>query len=110
MNRSAAPPSQTGSAEARLRGRWLLIARVAWLAIATFCLVVYILGIPLNYADFGKVCTVQPCDQDPTPDSLARFHAAGLTLGFYSAYTGTVVVIYALLFLLVGVLIFWRKS
>jgi hypothetical protein len=101
---------QNSGGEIHVRGRWLLIARVVWLAIAAFCLVVWIVGLPLNYADLGKVCTAQPCDQDPTPDSIARFHASGLTLGFYSSYIGTIVVVYSLIFLLVGALIFWRKS
>lgn len=111
---AASPPAtlrpQNSGGEVHVRGRLLLIARVVWLAIAAFCLVVWIMGIPLNYADLGKVCTVQPCDQYPTPDSIARFHASGLTLGFYSSYVGTIVVVYALIYLLVGALIFWRKS
>ena len=97
-------------ADTRLRGRWLALARVVWLAIAAFCLVVFVLGIPLNYADLGKVCTVQPCDQDPTPASIAQFHAAGLTLGFYSAYVGTIGLISGLVYLVIAALIFWRKS
>jgi hypothetical protein len=100
----------SGSSDTRLRGRWLVLARVAWLAIAAFCLVVFILGIPLNYADLGKVCTIQPCDQDPTPDSIARFHAAGLSLGFYSAYVGTIALISGLVYLVIAALIYWRKS
>jgi hypothetical protein len=93
-----------------LRGRWLLIARVIWLAIAACCLVIWIVGIPLDYANLGKVCTVAPCDQDPTPDSLVQFQASGLSLGFYAAYTGTVGLLFGLLYLVFAILIFWRKS
>lgn len=98
------------SGETRLHGRWLLVTRAVWLVITAFSLVIWVLGIPLNYAHLGTVCTVQPCDQDPTPDSIARFHASGLSMSFYAGYTGTITVIWALLFLVLGILIFWRKS
>ena len=81
-----------------------------WLAIAACCLVIWIVGIPLDYANLGKVCTVAPCDQDPTPDSLVQFQASGLSLGFYAAYTGTVGLLFGLLYLVFAILIFWRKS
>jgi hypothetical protein len=114
MSTTSVPPTTSSSvpaaAEAPLRGGWLLIARTDWLAIAIFCLMVFIAGIPLNYANLGKVCTLQPCDQDPTPDSIARFHASGLSLSFYANYIGTLAVVSGLLYLVIAALIFWRKS
>ncbi|HLV97828.1 MAG TPA: hypothetical protein VKT82_04040 [Ktedonobacterales bacterium] len=107
---SAASRTRQSSTEALLHGHWLLLARAIWLAIAGFCLVVWAIGIPLDYADLGKVCTVQPCDQDPTADSIARFHASGLSIEFYASYIGTIVVISSLLYLVIAALIFWRKS
>jgi hypothetical protein len=97
MSTTSVPPTTSSSvpaaAEAPLRGGWLLMARTVWLAIAIFCLMVFIVGIPLNYANLGKVCTLQPCDQDPTPDSIARFHTSGLSLSFYASYIGTLAVV-----------------
>jgi hypothetical protein len=98
------------SGEARLKQPFLTIARIIWLVIAGYSIVVFVLGVPLNYSDLGKVCTIQPCDQDPTPASIAQFHAAGLTLTFYSGYIGTIELISAFLSLGVGLLIFARKS
>ena len=100
----------SGGGEARLNGPWLAMARTLWLAASGFSLVVWILGLPLNYADLGKVCTVQPCDQDPTAASIAVFHASGLSLSFYSGYIGTIELVSTLLYLIVAALIFWRKS
>ena len=109
MSIPPSPPAQS-STEARLHGRWLLIARAVWLAIAAICLIVWVVGIPLNYGDLGKVCYIQPCDQDPTPDSIARYHASGLSLAFYASYIGTLALISTLAYLLIAAFIFWRKS
>jgi hypothetical protein len=98
------------SGEARLKQPFVTIARLMWLVISGFSIVVFVLGLPLNYADLGKACTVQPCDQDPTPASIAQFHASGLSLSFYSNYIGTIALISALLYLVIGLLIFARKS
>jgi hypothetical protein len=98
------------SGEARLKQPFVTIARLIWLVVAGFSIVVFVLGVSLNYADLGKACTVQPCDQDPTPASIAQFHASGLTLAFYSGYIGTIELISALLYLVIGLLIFARKS
>ena len=107
---SPAAQPQPGSTEARLRGSWLLIARALWLALAAFCVGIWVIGIPLDYANLGKVCTVSPCDQDPTPDSLVHFRASGLSLSFYASYTGTVVLLFGLIYLIFAALVFWRKS
>jgi hypothetical protein len=96
--------------EARLKQPFVTIARMIWLVVASFSIVVFVLGVPLNYADLGKACTTAPCDQDPTPASIAQFHASGLTLSFYSGYIGTIELTSALLSLGIGLLIFTRKS
>ena len=107
MSRTVASPF---SGEACLKQPFVAIARVIWLAVAGFSMLVFGVGISLNYAALGKACTVQPCDQDPTPASIAQFHASGLTLSFYSGYIGTIELISALLYLGIGLLIFARKS
>jgi hypothetical protein len=98
------------SGEARLKQPFVTVARLIWLVVAGFSIVVFVLGVSLNYSDLGKACTVQPCDQDPTPASIAQFHASGLTLSFYSGYIGTIELISAFLYLVIGLLIFARKS
>jgi hypothetical protein len=98
------------STAVRLRGPLLVLARGVWLVLTSFSLIVWIVGIPLNYADLGKVCTIQPCDQDPTPGSIAQFHASGLSLGFYASYIGTIALISSLVYVVIAALIFWRKS
>ena len=102
---------QKSSAEVRVSGRWLFIARVACVSVALLALIIWGWGVPFRYAQLGTVCTVPPCgDQQPTPTSLAAFRAAGMTPGFYAAYTGTLEVLFTLVFLLIAAVVFWRKS
>jgi hypothetical protein len=97
--------------DARLSGNWLLLARVACLGVAFIALVIWVWGIPLRYAQLGTVCTTTVCgDQQPTPSSIAQFQAAGISLSFYAAYTSTIEILFTLVFLLLAMLIFWRKS
>lgn len=102
---------QQSSAEVRLSGRWLFIARVACVSVALVALVIWGWGVPFRYEQLGTVCTVSPCgDQQPTLASLPAFRAAGISPGFYAVYTGTLEVLFTLVFLLVAAVIFWRKS
>lgn len=102
---------QKSSAEVRVSGRWLFIARVACVSVALVALIIWGWGVPLRYAQLGTVCTVPPCgDQQPTLASLPAFRAAGMSPGFYAVYTGTLEVLFTLVFLVVAAVIFWRKS
>ncbi len=102
---------QKSRAEVRVRGRWLFIARVACVSVALLALIIWGWGVPFRYAQLGTVCTVPPCgDQQPTAASLAAFRAAGMPLDFSAAYTGTLEVLFALVFVLIAALVFWRKS
>src|ERR1700686_1235074 len=98
------------SSEVRISGHWLFIARVVCVSVALVALIIWGWGVPFRYAQLGTVCTVPPCgDQQPTLASLPAFRAAGMTPGFYAVYTGTLEVLFTLVFLLVAAVIFWRK-
>jgi hypothetical protein len=105
--------SQQSSVEVRLYGRWLALARVVCLGIALVALVIWVWGVPLRYAELGTLCTVAPAncgDQQVTPALFQRFQAASLPLSFYGYFFGTIEVLYALAYLVMSALIFWRKS
>lgn len=108
---SAAPlGAPAGSPDMRLGGPWLLTARVVCMGISLVALVIWGWGLPVRYAQLGTVCTTVCGDQQPIPASIAQFQAARVSIGFYAAYTGTVEILYALVFLVLAALIFWRMS
>jgi hypothetical protein len=54
---------QQSAAEARLRGGPLILARICWLALAVLSLTVFIVSLPLYFADIQVVCnTPSLCD------------------------------------------------
>jgi hypothetical protein len=48
--------------EMRLRGTWLVVGRVAWLAIVGMALALYIISIPSYFAYLHTVCIPGQCD------------------------------------------------
>src|SRR5689334_886973 len=109
--RAAITMTKSAGGEARLRGHWLVLARLGFAVVAIGALVIWGWGIPIRYAQLATVCTAQPCgDQQPTLDTVAQFHGAGISITFYAAYTGTLEVVFALVFLVVAAMIVWRKS
>jgi hypothetical protein len=96
-----------------LHGRWLALARVASVGVVLAALSIWVWGLPLRYAQLGTVCTVAPAncgDQQITPSVFQLFTGAGVPLRVYAAYLGTVEVLYALAYLVIGVLLLLRKS
>jgi len=88
-----------------LRGRWLLLARVAWVALTAIVIGFHVAGIPYLYARqigsfFGRL----------TPEQVRVFKNLGLTPEFYAAYAVAVPVGTMLVFTTIATVIFWRRS
>ena len=96
-------PSQPPAA---LRGRWLLLARVAWVVLTVIVIGLHVAGIPYFYAhqigslNLGRL----------TPEQVRLFESLGLTPYFYAAYTVALPVGTMLVFSAIATVIFWRKS
>jgi hypothetical protein len=89
-----------------LRGRWLVLARVAWVALTAVVIGLHLAGIPYFYArQIGHLNLVRL-----SPEQLRGFENLGLTPGFYAAYTVTLPVGTMLVFTAIATVIFWRKS
>ncbi|HEY7358177.1 MAG TPA: hypothetical protein VH590_16970 [Ktedonobacterales bacterium] len=105
--------SQATSVEPRLSGRWLRLARGAWLLLALLLLANFIASIPVYYQALRTLCTAgSDCNAEwlPTQDNAAALQRLGLSLENYAAYFISVDVAVSLVFWIVGLLIFWRKS
>jgi hypothetical protein len=109
--------------ETRLQGRALSIARAVWTAVFVFSVVVFIIAVPARHAQL-----LSP--EDEMSEGMARLGfplqyaesglgEVGLDAGLsrldlsraaYAAYRVTLEVIYALTFVAVALIIFWRKS
>jgi hypothetical protein len=100
----------TGKTEVALTGRWLTFLRPACIAIIVLALALWIVAIPVRYAQLATVCSTVCGDQQISQRNIAQFRASGLTPGFYSAYVGTLEVFFVLAFVVIGLVILWKKS
>ena len=56
----------------RLHGRWLIVARVLWLALFFSALALFIGALPLHIAQLHVVCTNMICAGTQSPTEIAR--------------------------------------
>ena len=111
MSPRASPPPTT------LRGHWLLFARVAWVAVAISALAIGVFSVPSSFEHYSSVCTAasEVCSSDqrvgqPTPEGVRALQDAGLSVRTYALLNVVVDKVFQLVWLVVGALIFWRRS
>ncbi len=94
--------------------RWLAVARIGWILVALLLAGNFVASIPAYYINLRTVCTV-PVSQcrsmwQPTPGNILALQRLHLPVAAYAAYFVSLDVAVSLLFWIVGILIFWRKS
>ena len=111
MSTRASPPATSS-----MRGGWLLLARVAWVAVAITALAIILFSIPSSFKHYQSVCTAasevcaeQAVDQ-ATPEGVQTLGETGLSLRSYALLNVVVDKVFQLVFFAVGALIFWRRS
>jgi hypothetical protein len=96
------------------RGQRLVVARVVWLILAVGLLVNFIASLPAYYAQLLTLCTNTASGRcgtfQLTVAALPALQQLGLSLNTYAALCFGVDVVVSLVYLLVGAVIFWRKS
>src|SRR5829696_6204582 len=107
----------TPSPGATLRGRWLLLARMAWVVMAITVLAIILFSIPSSFEHYSSVCTAasEVCSDErtvdqPTPEGVRVLQDAGLCVRTYAHRNVVVDKVFQLLWFALGALIFWRRS
>jgi hypothetical protein len=96
-----------------LRGRPLLLARIAWVVLAAVVLGLDAAGIPYAYARYREICRSAACAEPGrlTPEGVQNLQQFGITPEFYAAYVGVgLSTVVTLVFFAVAAVIFWRRS
>src|SRR5215203_7272878 len=107
----APPPSPDAPQPDRLRGRWLLLARVAWIVVAALAVGLFIRGIPAEFALLHVPCPSLRCPTGQlSPSGLHALEGLGLSLDSFAAYTVAMDIVFAAVCTAVALLIFWRRS
>jgi len=95
----------------QLRGRWLLLVRAAWIAVAVLAVGFFVAGIPAEFALLHIPCPTTMCPTGQLPSAgLHALQDLGLTPSFYAAYSAAMDVLFAAVCGTVAALIFWRRS
>jgi hypothetical protein len=96
----------------RWRINWLAFARWAWMVVALLLVGNFVASIPAYYTTLRIVCTLPAaqCGWQPTPANMVALARLHIPVEAYAAYFISLDVVASLLFWIVGILIFWRKS
>lgn len=97
------------AAVARSESRWMVTARIAWLALATFHVALSAVGLPLYLQALGTVCTGAGCH--PWQPSVQPIGAWGvqLSVAAYAGYMFVLQLVHTAAFLGVAALLFLRR-
>ena len=107
----ASPPSADAPQPDRLRGRWLLLARVAWIVLAALAVGLFVRGIPAEFALLHIPCPTVRCPTGQlSPSGVHALEGLGLSVDSFAAYSVAMDVLFAAVCTAVALLIFWRRS
>jgi hypothetical protein len=87
-------------ADPRLHGRWLLLARVIWVAAFVLVLMLFVASIPSSYASLLNI----------PHDFPRQLETLGLSVDFVATYVVALNIAFACCYIAVAGLLFWHKS
>ena len=110
-SKRTASSHQPSTNPTRLHGRWMLIARVGWVALTLLVLTLNAIAIPQADALLQAVCKPGAlCINGWTPAEVSQLQQSGLSPGFLAAYQVGWGVGTTLIYTALAALIFWRRS
>jgi hypothetical protein len=102
---------RSGAPDTRLRGRRLILARVAWVAVVTLLVAPFLARLPAYYTLLQTICTGAACGPaQPIPDSAQALQKLGLSVASYATFTLALTLALAFFCFTLGAVIFWRRS
>jgi hypothetical protein len=106
MSPRASPPVTSS-----LRGRWLLLVRLAWV-VAITALAIVLFSIPSSFEHFSIICTAasEVCSEravdQPTSEGVRALREVGLSVRSYALLNVAINKVFELVWFAVGALIF----
>jgi hypothetical protein len=103
-------PRKRNGSEIRLQGAWLVLARVAWIIIAGLSIGLFVVALPSYFAYLHSINTTSPYGPQLPLSDVEELYRIGLSLDFYTWLDMSGILLILLVYVLVGIVIFWRKS
>lgn len=94
----------------RLQGAWFVLARTAWVAITLVAIGLFVVALPSYFAYLQGINTTSPNGPQLPLSDVRELYRLGLSLDFYAWLNISVIVLNLLVYVLIGIVIFWRKS
>src|SRR5215472_937199 len=95
-------PTATSAAETRLHGRWLLLARLLWIAVALVTVALFVASLPVALDVWQRTTSISAADAQ-------YLQAHGVSLSAWATFWVAETVLFALGWMGMGVFIFWRR-
>lgn len=96
--------------ETRLQGAWLVVARIAWVAITLLAIGLLVASLPSYFAYLHITNTTSIYGPQLAPGDVRELQRLGLSLDFYAWLNIGVFLIVLLVWVSIGIVLFWRKS
>ena len=102
---------QQSAANTRLRGGWLIFARICWLVLAAPAVPIFFTGLPPYFANLQVACNSYSCNYGQLRlQSAQLLQNLGISLGAYALFALVLTVAITMVWFIVAGVIFWRKS
>jgi hypothetical protein len=102
---------QQSAANTRLRGGWLIFARICWLVLAAPAVPIFFTGLPPYFANLQVACNSYSCNYGQLRlQSAQLLQNLGISLGAYALFALVITIAITMVWFIVAGVIFWRKS
>src|SRR5712692_2104682 len=109
--RTVEHPGAPNESEMRLHGRLLFLARVGWGTAVALILGLFMASLPTYLAHLQGVCADKTCAYlQLSLNNAHLLQALGISVGGYAALTLTFTLLVALVWVVTGGVVAWRKS
>ncbi len=103
--------AESKSKRSRIPDAWLPVARTIWFAVVLFALVAWAAGVSPYFEELRGSCTTEPCPGLAiSPGEASTLVEMGLSPEFYAGHYVALQAFSTGVFVLLALLIFWRRS
>jgi hypothetical protein len=107
-------PAASSTTPGRWQWKWYRVAQMAWVVLALGMLVNLVVSLPSYFQYVGTVCTLHDlsnCETDQlAPVYVQIFHQLHLPIALVAGFFAALAFAVAVLYWVIALLIFWRKS
>jgi hypothetical protein len=96
--------------ESHLQGVWLVLARIVWVMVSLLAVGLFFASLPSYFAYLHILAKSSFYAPQLTTDDVHVLKRLGLSLDFYAWFNMSVYIIFFLVYVLVGIVLFLRKS